>query len=193
MKLILNLVIACQLTIVNAFQSLPAQQLADNKRFNGPKPASLLVERTKIQTNNGWILHSKSSDNNNNDDLDNINKKSNNNETNNRRSFLTTSIASIITPFITNPKSALAATSAASAATTTAAITSPEFTKELSWPLGKVAFSLLPLAATSTRRATVEECIIEDTIWTHDQIQGVVNVNVPVRQTVVKVRKKRVR
>lgn len=67
-------------------------------------------------------------------------------------------------------------------------IITPAYSKDLSWPLGKVAFSLLPLAATSTRRATVEECIIPDTIWTHDQIQGVVNVNVPVRQIVVKVR-----
>ena len=66
------------------------------------------------------------------------------------------------------------------------AISSPGFTSEVSWPLGKVAFSLLPLAGTSTRRATTEECIVPDTIWTHDQIQGVVNVNVPVRQTVIK-------
>jgi hypothetical protein len=65
-------------------------------------------------------------------------------------------------------------------------INSPAFTSEVSWPLGKIAFSLLPLAGTSSRRATVEECIVPDTIWTHDQIQGVVNVNVPVRQTVIK-------
>jgi len=31
---------------------------------------------------------------------------------------------------------------------------------------------------------------VDGTIWTHDQIQGVVNVNVPVRQTVVKLSKK---
>lgn len=54
------------------------------------------------------------------------------------------------------------------------------------WPLGKVAFSLLPLAGTYSRRATVEEEVVKDCIWTHDQIQGVVNVNVPVRQVVVK-------
>lgn len=65
-------------------------------------------------------------------------------------------------------------------------VPTPPFTNEVSWPLGKVAFSLLPLAGTSSRRATVEECIIPDTIWTHDQIQGVVNVNVPVRQVVVR-------
>ena len=65
-------------------------------------------------------------------------------------------------------------------------VPSPAFTSEVSWPLGKIAFSLLPLAGTSTRRATVEECIIPDTMWTHDQIQGVVNVNVPVRQTVIR-------
>ena len=66
-------------------------------------------------------------------------------------------------------------------------VTTPAFSKDVYWPVGKVAFSLLPLAGTSTRRATVEECIIPNTIWTHDQIQGVVNVNVPVRQTVIKV------
>jgi Domain of unknown function (DUF4336) len=65
-------------------------------------------------------------------------------------------------------------------------IPTPRMTSELSWPIGKVAFSLLPLAGTSTRRATVETTIVPDTIWTHDQIQGIVNVNVPVRQTVVK-------
>jgi len=79
--------------------------------------------------------------------------------------------------------------SAASAsATSPYLIPSPAMTKDVSWPLGKVAFSLLPLAGTSTRRATVEECIVPDTIWTHDQIQGIVNVNVPVRQTVVRLR-----
>jgi hypothetical protein len=65
-------------------------------------------------------------------------------------------------------------------------VPTPPFTKEEYWPLGKVAFSLLPLAGTSTSRATEEECIVPNTIWTHDQIQGIVNVNVPVRQTVVK-------
>jgi len=82
------------------------------------------------------------------------------------------------------PSNAIAATSASSVA-----ITSPEFNKDFTWPLGKIAFSLLPLAGTSSRRATVEECIVPDTIWTHDQIQGVVNVNVPVRQTVVRLSK----
>lgn len=64
-------------------------------------------------------------------------------------------------------------------------VPTPPMTSEVSWPLGKVAFSLLPLAGTSTRRATVEQCIIKDAMWTHDQIQGIVNVNVPVRQTVI--------
>ena len=74
----------------------------------------------------------------------------------------------------------------ASAASASSAIATPKYATDVSWPLGKVAFSLLPLAGTSTRRATVEETIIPNQIWTHDQIQGVVNVNVPVRQTVVK-------
>jgi hypothetical protein len=65
-------------------------------------------------------------------------------------------------------------------------VPTPPFPKEQYWPLGKVAFLLLPLAGTSTIRATVEECIVPDAIWTHDQIQGIVNVNASVRQTVVK-------
>jgi hypothetical protein len=69
-----------------------------------------------------------------------------------------------------------------------AVVPTPAFTNDVSWPLGKVAFSLLPLAGTSTRRATVEECVIPDTMWTHDQIQGIVNVNVPVRQTVIQLK-----
>lgn len=75
------------------------------------------------------------------------------------------------------------------AAETATDITTPAFTNDLSWPLGKVAFSLLPLAGTSSRRATVEEEIVPGKIWTHDQLQGVVNVNVPVRQTVIKLSK----
>jgi len=39
-----------------------------------------------------------------------------------------------------------------------------------------------------TRRATVETTIIKDTMWTHDQLQGIVNVNVPVRQTVIRLK-----
>ncbi|KAL3793873.1 hypothetical protein HJC23_002120 [Cyclotella cryptica] len=109
----------------------------------------------------------------------------------------------------------------------------PTQTRETTWPLGKVAFSLLPLAGSYSRRATVsrliclaklvflhinntsscdlairsiadlrnnhavnkiiisivKETIIDDGIngiWTFDQIQGVVNVNVPVRMTVIK-------
>lgn len=64
-------------------------------------------------------------------------------------------------------------------------VPNPPQTGQYSWPLGKVAFSLLPLSGGS-RRATVETEIVPDTIWTHDQIQGIVNVNVPVRQTVIR-------
>ena len=90
----------------------------------------------------------------------------------------------------------LATTSAASATTTTAAASSaavlstPPQLRATTWPLGKVAFSLLPLAGTFTRRATTKETLVDDGkngIWTFDQVQGVVNVNVPVRMTVIKV------
>jgi hypothetical protein len=101
-----------------------------------------------------------------------------------RRSFISSigsaAFSSIILPSV----------SSAAPETSVSTITTPVFSNDMSWPLGKVAFSLLPLAGTSTRRATVEEQIVPNTIWTHDQIQGVVNVNVPVRQTVVRLSEK---
>ena len=75
----------------------------------------------------------------------------------------------------------------ASAASSIPSSMVPQNVRATSWPIGKVAFSLLPLAGTYTRRATVKEILVEDSIWTFDQIQGVVNVNVPVRMVVVKV------
>jgi len=54
-----------------------------------------------------------------------------------------------------------------------------------SWPLGRIAFSLLPLTG-AERRKTVQASVVRGRIWTHDQLQGVINVNVPVRQTVIK-------
>jgi len=56
-----------------------------------------------------------------------------------------------------------------------------------SWPLGRIAFSLLPLAG-AERRKTLQNELVRGRVWTHDQIQGVVNVNVPVRQTVIRLR-----
>lgn len=57
------------------------------------------------------------------------------------------------------------------AAATVTALRVPPTTKDIEWPLGKIAFSLIPLAGTSSRRATLEECVVPDTIWTHDQLQ----------------------
>ena len=83
--------------------------------------------------------------------------------------------------------SALSASSPAMATTAVAVVATPPNSRATTWPLGKVAFSLLPLAGTSTRRATVMEAPIENIMWTLDQVQGVVNVNVPVRMVVVRV------
>lgn len=95
-----------------------------------------------------------------------------------------------------------AAAAAVATNTNTLVVPSPTQLRATTWPLGKVAFSLLPLAGTYTRRATVmEELVIDNSngkrngkngnrnekIWTFDQVQGVVNVNVPVRMVVVKV------
>jgi len=69
----------------------------------------------------------------------------------------------------------------------TAAVPKPRAERATSWPLGRIAFSLLPLAG-SARRKTLETEVVKGSVWTHDQIQGVVNVNVPVRQTVIKLK-----
>eukprot|EP00986_Skeletonema_menzelii_P009569 scaffold4383_cov145-Skeletonema_menzelii.AAC.8 len=96
------------------------------------------------------------------------------------------SLLSIATA-ITTATTALSSPTAALAATTAAAVVPiPPQSRATTWPLGKVAFSLLPLAGSYTRRATIMEEIIPNTIWTMDQVQGVVNVNVPVRMTIIK-------
>jgi hypothetical protein len=63
----------------------------------------------------------------------------------------------------------------------------PKSDRNYFWDLNRVAFSLLPLAPGSRRRTICEE-IVKDKIWTLDQIQGVVNVNVPVRSTVIRLK-----
>lgn len=55
------------------------------------------------------------------------------------------------------------------------------------WDLSKFAFSLLPLSP-SRRRKTLMEEIVKDSIWTLDQVQGIINVNVPVRSTIIKLK-----
>lgn len=55
------------------------------------------------------------------------------------------------------------------------------------FPLGRFAFSLLPLSPESVgRRKTILTEVVKGQIWTLDQIQGVINVNTPVRAVVVK-------
>ena len=48
-----------------------------------------------------------------------------------------------------------------------------------------MAFSLLPLAG-SDRRRTIEREVVRGELWTHDQVQGLLHVVVPVRQVVAK-------
>lgn len=64
-------------------------------------------------------------------------------------------------------------------------ISLPENSPDYEWKLGKVAFSLLPLAPGDRRRTLIEE-IVKGEIWTLDQIQGIINVNVPVRAVIIK-------
>eukprot|EP01041_Mallomonas_annulata_P011182 gene11182-23362_t len=66
-------------------------------------------------------------------------------------------------------------------------IRKPEFDESLTFGLGNIAFSLLPLSPESTgRRKTIFTEIVKDKMWTLDQIQGIINVNVPVRSTIIK-------
>lgn len=175
----------------NAFQSqLPSRQLKAANENSRRRTNNFRCNRlvTKVNNDENQNVRNIIEENNHSENMFNYNK----NQSNNRRSFLASATATVLSSLSSVALSTNSPAQAATAASTvgnTAEIITPTFTKELSWPLGKVAFSLLPLAATSTRRATVEECLVEDTIWTHDQIQGVVNVNVPVRQIVVKLSK----
>ena len=66
-------------------------------------------------------------------------------------------------------------------------VTVPEKSSKYKFALGKLAFSGLPLSPESVdRRKTLLTEVVKDTIWTLDQVQGIINVNVPVRCTVVK-------
>lgn len=63
-----------------------------------------------------------------------------------------------------------------------AVLPSLPYDRKLSFDLGKVAFSLVPLSPeTVGRRKTLLTEIVKDSIWTLDQIQGIVNVNGVVR------------
>ena len=68
-------------------------------------------------------------------------------------------------------------------------IRTPNKEKNMQFGLGRIAFSLIPLAPeTGGRRKTIIEEIVPNTIWTLDQIQGIINVLVPVRSTVIKLK-----
>lgn len=112
-----------------------------------------------------------------------------------RRTALQQLLLTATAPLLTSSPAAAATATATATATAAAASNAlpavPPQLRATTWPLGKVAFSLLPLAGSYTRRATVMETLVEDEkgngIWTFDQVQGVVNVNVPVRMVVIKV------
>ncbi|GMH50565.1 hypothetical protein TrRE_jg13155, partial [Triparma retinervis] len=55
-------------------------------------------------------------------------------------------------------------------------------------PQSLAGSSLLPLTATITgKRPTIFRTIVNDEIWTQDQQLGIVNVNVPIRSTIIKI------
>lgn len=71
----------------------------------------------------------------------------------------------------------------------TSPISVPKSDSKYEFGLGKIAFSLLPLTPESAgRRKTLLKEIVKDQIWTLDQLQGIINVNVPVRSVVVKLK-----
>lgn len=60
---------------------------------------------------------------------------------------------------------------------------------KLQFNLGKFAFSLIPLSPESVgRRKTLLTEVVKGNMWTLEQIQGIINVNVPVRCTVIKLK-----
>jgi Domain of unknown function (DUF4336) len=61
----------------------------------------------------------------------------------------------------------------------------PEFDRRRVWNLNDFAFSLLPISP-KDQRATICQEVVKGKIWTLDQIQGLLLINVPVRSTVVK-------
>ena len=68
-------------------------------------------------------------------------------------------------------------------------IDTPKTDKTLQFPLGNIAFSLLPLSPEAVgRRKTIITEVVKDKIWTLDQVQGIINVNVPVRCTIIKLK-----
>lgn len=64
----------------------------------------------------------------------------------------------------------------------------PDSDSKYWWDLAGVAFSLLPLAP-GMRRKTLQTEIVKGKVWTLDQIQGIINVNVPVRSTIIKLKR----
>jgi hypothetical protein len=65
----------------------------------------------------------------------------------------------------------------------------PSKDSKLVFGLGRIAFSLIPLSPeVAGRRKTLQKEVVKGSVWTLDQIQGVINVNVPVRSTVVKLK-----
>ena len=63
----------------------------------------------------------------------------------------------------------------------------PKYDKNLDFALGKIAFSGLALSPESSgRRKTILTEVVKDEVWTLEQVQGIINVNVPVRSTVIK-------
>jgi hypothetical protein len=65
----------------------------------------------------------------------------------------------------------------------------PKSDAKLKFDLGKLSFSLLPLSPESAgRRKSILTEIVEGSVWTIDQLQGIINVNVPVRCTIIKLK-----
>lgn len=66
----------------------------------------------------------------------------------------------------------------------------PKSDPKLKFDFGRFCFSLIPLTPETTgRRKSILTEIVPNEIWTIDQLQGIINVNVPVRCTIIKLHK----
>ena len=153
--------------------TLPSTSYQNRRRGTSTKKTAALASSS---------FHDDSSNNHNDDDTNNNSAKQPS-----RRdaieSFISIAATTTSATLLSSPARALATSTTTSSVVV---LPIPPQSRYTTWPLGKVAFSLLPLAGSYTRRATIMEEVVPNTIWTMDQIQGVVNVNVPVRMTVIK-------
>ena len=84
--------------------------------------------------------------------------------------FTRRKLFSALTATATAASTVAAATLEISEASPSYVVPTPTANSLQQWPF-PFAFSLLPLAGTFSRRPTIQECVVQNKIWTFDQIQ----------------------